>query len=65
MSKQFSDLGIESPILKSLTELKIVTPTEIQQKTIPLLLQNKTDLVGPQKQVLVNSRVWITTFTIN
>ena len=49
MSKQFSDLGIESPILKSLTELKIVTPTEIQQKTIPLLLQNKTDLVGLAK----------------
>lgn len=49
MSKQFSDLGIASPILKSLTELKIVTPTEIQELTIPLLLQNKTDLVGLAK----------------
>jgi superfamily II DNA/RNA helicase len=49
MSKQFSDLGISAPILKALTELKIVVPTEIQEKTIPLLLANKTDLVGLAK----------------
>lgn len=49
MSKQFSDLGISAPILKALTELKIVVPTEIQQKTIPLLLANTTDVVGLAK----------------
>ena len=49
MSKQFSDLGISAPILKAITELKIVVPTEIQQKTIPLLLSNTTDLVGLAK----------------
>jgi superfamily II DNA/RNA helicase len=49
MPKQFSDLGISAPILKALTELKIVVPTEIQQKTIPLLLANTTDLVGLAK----------------
>ena len=49
MSKQFSDLGISAPILKAITELKIVVPTEIQQKTIPLLLANQTDLVGLAK----------------
>lgn len=49
MSKQFSNLGISAPILKALTELKIVAPTEIQQKAIPLLLENKTDLVGLAK----------------
>ncbi|MFM2368965.1 MAG: hypothetical protein RL619_1265, partial [Bacteroidota bacterium] len=26
MSKQFSDLGISAPILKAITELKIVIP---------------------------------------
>lgn len=49
MSKKFSDLGISSPILKAITELKIVEPTEIQLKTIPLLLANTTDLVGLAK----------------
>ncbi len=49
MPKQFSDLGISAPILKAITELKIVVPTEIQQKTIPLLLSNTTDLVGLAK----------------
>ena len=49
MSKQFSDLGISAPICKALSELKIVTPTEIQQKAIPLLLANKTDVVGLAK----------------
>ena len=49
MSKQFSDLGISAPILKAITELGIIAPTEIQQKTIPLLLSNTTDLVGLAK----------------
>ncbi|WP_409416638.1 DEAD/DEAH box helicase [Flavobacterium sp. PS2] len=49
MSKQFSDLGISAPILKALTELNIVTPTEIQQKTIPLILANNSDVVGLAK----------------
>jgi len=49
MPKQFSDLGISAPILKAITELKIVVPTEIQQKTIPLLLSNTSDLVGLAK----------------
>jgi len=49
MPKQFSDLGISAPILKAITELKIVVPTEIQQKTIPLLLSNTSDVVGLAK----------------
>ena len=49
MSKQFSDLGISALLVKAITELKIVVPTEIQQKTIPLLLANQTDLVGLAK----------------
>jgi len=49
MSKQFSSLGISGPILKSLTDMKISVPTEIQQKTIPLLLSNISDIVGLAK----------------
>ncbi|MDI1307354.1 MAG: DEAD/DEAH box helicase, partial [bacterium] len=49
MPKQFSDLGISTPILKAINELKFTVPTEIQQKTIPLLLSNTTDLVGLAK----------------
>ncbi len=49
MSKQFSDLGIQESIIKALEDLKIVVPTEIQQKTIPLLLSTKTDVVGLAK----------------
>jgi ATP-dependent RNA helicase DeaD len=49
MSKQFLDLGISAALVKALTELKIVEPTEIQEKTIPLLLANKTDVVALAK----------------
>jgi ATP-dependent RNA helicase DeaD len=49
MPNQFSNLGISAPILKAITELKFVVPTEIQQKTIPLLLSNTTDVVGLAK----------------
>ncbi len=48
MSKQFADLGIQESIIKALSDLKIVAPTEIQQKVIPLLLSN-TDVVGLAK----------------
>ena len=49
MAKQFSELGISNPIVRALTELKIVEPTEIQQKVIPQLLANTTDIVGLAK----------------
>ncbi len=49
MSNQFADLGISTPLVKAITALKFVIPTEIQQKTIPLLLSNATDIVGLAK----------------
>lgn len=49
MSKQFSELGLSNPIVQALTELKIVEPTEIQQKVIPQLLDTTTDIVGIAK----------------
>ena len=49
MSKQFSDLGIQESIIKALDGLKIIVPTEIQQKTIPLLVSTNTDVIGLAK----------------
>jgi len=42
----FAELGIEKTYIKSLKELGIESPTEIQEKTIPILLENKTDFIG-------------------
>lgn len=42
----FKDLGVQSEYIKGLKELGIKTPTEIQEKTIPKLLQSKTDFIG-------------------
>lgn len=41
----FKDLKIIEPILRALKEQKYLTPTPIQQKTIPVLLQKK-DILG-------------------
>lgn len=49
MSKQFSDLGIIEPLQKSLAALNISTPTNIQRKAIPILLEKKDDFVGLAK----------------
>lgn len=49
MSKQFSDLGISASILKSLAELNISEATEIQEKAIPILLNQTEDFVGLAK----------------
>jgi ATP-dependent RNA helicase DeaD len=42
----FKDLGLSDDILKSLEEIGFVTPTEIQSKAIPALLENKPDFIG-------------------
>ena len=49
MSKQFSDLGISTALVQTLSELRLVAPTAIQEQVIPLLLANQTDLVGLAK----------------
>ncbi|WP_300569155.1 DEAD/DEAH box helicase [Flavobacterium sp.] len=49
MSKQFSNLGINESILKALADLKISTPTEIQEKSIPVLLTSQDDFIGLAK----------------
>ena len=42
----FKELGLSDDILKSLEEIGFVTPTEIQSKSIPGLLENKPDFIG-------------------
>ncbi len=44
--KNFKDLGINQGFIDGLKELKINTPTEIQEKVIPILLKGRTDIVG-------------------
>ena len=42
----FKDLGVHGNYIKALKELQIKVPTEIQEKTIPILLKTKTDYIG-------------------
>ncbi|MDO6759483.1 DEAD/DEAH box helicase [Tamlana sp. 2_MG-2023] len=45
MLKQFSDLGVHESFQKSLLDLSISKPTDVQEKTIPVILNKKEDLV--------------------
>ncbi|MDH7446112.1 DEAD/DEAH box helicase [Aquimarina sp. 2201CG14-23] len=49
MSNQFLNLGVTAPLQKSLADLNFSTPTDIQEKSIPILLQKKDDFVGLAK----------------
>lgn len=42
----FNELELHEDILRAISELGFTTPTEIQQKAIPVFLQRKTDLVA-------------------
>ena len=44
--KKFEELGVSKNFVKGLDELGIITPTEIQNKVIPILINSNTDLVG-------------------
>jgi ATP-dependent RNA helicase RhlE len=45
MTTKFHDLGLSSPVLQALQRLQFTTPTAIQSRSIPLLLQGR-DLIG-------------------
>ena len=49
MSNLFSDLGINEQLQQSLVDLNISVPTDIQKKTIPILLNQKDDVVALAK----------------
>ena len=42
----FKDLGLQDNLLQAITDLGFVTPSEVQQKAIPILLGEETDLVA-------------------
>ena len=42
----FKELGVSAHFVQALTEMKITTPTEIQEKAIPFLLKNQNDFIG-------------------
>ena len=44
--KSFKALGLNEALLQAVEDLGFETPSEVQQKTIPVLLQDETDLVA-------------------
>ena len=42
----FASLGVHKDFIKSINEIGISKPTDIQEKVIPVLLKSKTDLIG-------------------
>ena len=44
--KTFTELGIRADLIPGLKELGIIHPTEVQEKTIPFLLENGGDLIA-------------------
>ncbi|WP_397362420.1 DEAD/DEAH box helicase [Olleya sp. R77988] len=42
----FQDLGLNEDLLKGIADLGFVTPSEVQEKAIPILLNEETDLVA-------------------
>ncbi|WP_339917689.1 DEAD/DEAH box helicase [Yeosuana marina] len=42
----FQDLGLNEDLLKAITDLGFTKPSEVQDKAIPILLNNETDLVA-------------------
>jgi len=48
MTNKFKELGIIEPILKSISEQHFKRPTNIQERSIPLILKNR-DVIGGSK----------------
>lgn len=44
----FKELGLNKPIVKAVSELGIETPTEVQEQTIPLVLDKRDVIVSSQ-----------------
>jgi len=49
MTTTFSDLGVNTLLLKAIDALNIKNPTPIQEKVIPVILNNKEDVVALAK----------------
>lgn len=42
----FKDLGLNEPLLKAITDMGFEKPSQVQEKTIPILLHQSTDIVS-------------------
>ena len=42
----FQELGLDANLLQAISDLGFETPSEVQQKAIPLLLESERDLVA-------------------
>ena len=42
----FEGLGVQKEFVKSIKELGISVPTDIQEKSIPTLVEKRTDFIG-------------------
>ena len=42
----FQKLGLDANLLQAITDMGFETPSEVQEKAIPILLENETDLVA-------------------
>ena len=42
----FQSLGLNEALLQAIEDMGFETPSEVQEKTIPLLLENETDVVS-------------------
>ena len=43
---KFKSLGLNDTLLQAITDMGFETPSEVQEKTIPILLEGDTDLVA-------------------
>ena len=44
--KSFQQLGLDAQLLQAITDMGFETPSEVQEKTIPILLERDTDIVA-------------------
>jgi ATP-dependent RNA helicase DeaD len=58
MSK-FAKLGLEENLLKAIQDMGFETPSEVQEKAIPILLEKDTDIVSlAQTGTWKNCCIW-------
>ena len=44
--KSFQQLGLDAQLLQAITDMGFETPSEVQEKAIPILLEQETDMVA-------------------
>jgi ATP-dependent RNA helicase DeaD len=64
--KTFTEIGISDSLVKAVTELGYTHATEIQERSIPVLISGTKDFIGlAQTGTGKDSSIWIAFITIN